>query len=189
MARYIDADKVMEEINRMGGHNLCEWETIGVKALIDRQPTADVVPKSEVEELKAIIKDHQANEERWQELYADTVNKWEKAYEELEIQLEKAKQEVAREIFEEIEGLITNQCLILKDERGLEGYVKASVHYALAELKKKYTESETILGECKFTEQISQEQPDLSDAKFIDEDGNVIEPSWNNWDVGSEDKV
>ena len=43
MARYIDADKVMEEINRIGGHNLCEWETIGVKALIDRQPTADVV--------------------------------------------------------------------------------------------------------------------------------------------------
>ena len=48
MARYIDADKVMDEINRIGGHNLCEWETIGVKALIDRQPTADVVPKSEI---------------------------------------------------------------------------------------------------------------------------------------------
>ena len=48
MPRYIDADKVMEEIDRIGGHNLCEWETIGVKALIDRQPTADVAPKSEV---------------------------------------------------------------------------------------------------------------------------------------------
>lgn len=43
MSRYIDAEKVMEEINRIGGHNLCEWETIGVKALIDRQLTADVV--------------------------------------------------------------------------------------------------------------------------------------------------
>ena len=43
MPRYIDADKAMDEINRIGGHNLCEWETIGVKALIDRQPTADVV--------------------------------------------------------------------------------------------------------------------------------------------------
>ena len=51
MARYIDADKVMEEIERIGGHNLCEWETIGVKALIDRQPTADVAPKSEVEKI------------------------------------------------------------------------------------------------------------------------------------------
>ena len=48
MPRYIDADKVMEEINRIGGHNLCEWETIGVKALIDRQPTADVAPRAEV---------------------------------------------------------------------------------------------------------------------------------------------
>ena len=43
MARYIDANKVMEEINRTGGHNLCGWQTIGVKALIDRQQTADVV--------------------------------------------------------------------------------------------------------------------------------------------------
>ena len=48
MARYIDADKVMEEIVRIGGHNLCGWDTIGVKALIDRQPTADVVPRAEV---------------------------------------------------------------------------------------------------------------------------------------------
>ena len=60
MARYIDADKVMQEINRIGGHNLCEWETIGVKALIDRQPTVDVAPKSEVAknalfELKKLI--------------------------------------------------------------------------------------------------------------------------------------
>lgn len=42
--RPIDADKVMKEIARIGGHNLCEWETIGVKALIDRQPTIDAVP-------------------------------------------------------------------------------------------------------------------------------------------------
>ena len=44
--RLIDADKVMEEIKRIGGHNLCEWDTIGVKALIDRQPTVDI--KTEV---------------------------------------------------------------------------------------------------------------------------------------------
>lgn len=47
MARYIDADKVMEEIASTGGHNLCEWSTLGVKALIDRQPTADVAPRAE----------------------------------------------------------------------------------------------------------------------------------------------
>lgn len=43
MSRYIDADKVMEEIKQIGGHNLCGWDTIGVKALIDRHPTADVI--------------------------------------------------------------------------------------------------------------------------------------------------
>lgn len=42
MPRYIDADKVMDEIKRIGGHYLCEWDTIGVCALIERQPTADV---------------------------------------------------------------------------------------------------------------------------------------------------
>lgn len=69
---------------------------------------ADVVPKSEVAELKAIIADHKANEERWQELYADTVSKWEKAYEELEIKLDNAKTDVAREIFEDIKTCMKN---------------------------------------------------------------------------------
>ena len=55
--RYIDADKVMEKINQIVGHNLCEWETIGVKALIDRQPTADVAPKSEYDSLKKSFKE------------------------------------------------------------------------------------------------------------------------------------
>lgn len=52
MSRYIDADKVMEEINRIGGHNLCEWDTLGVKALICKQDTLDVVPREEVERIK-----------------------------------------------------------------------------------------------------------------------------------------
>jgi hypothetical protein len=46
MPRYIDADKVMEEIARMGGHGLCEWSTLGVRALINRQPTADVAQRA-----------------------------------------------------------------------------------------------------------------------------------------------
>ena len=47
MARYIDADKAMQEVERMGNHGLSEWSTLGVKALINRQPTADVVPRAE----------------------------------------------------------------------------------------------------------------------------------------------
>ena len=61
MARYIDANKVMEEIVRIGGHNLCGWKTIGVKALIDRQPTADVVPDIEVFEAVDKFKDDLIN--------------------------------------------------------------------------------------------------------------------------------
>lgn len=43
MAEYIEREALMNEIHRIGGHNLCGWDTIGVKALVDRQPTADVV--------------------------------------------------------------------------------------------------------------------------------------------------
>lgn len=88
--RYIDADKVMEEINQIGGHNLCEWETIGVKALIDRQPTADVVPKSEVEKLTVEL-----------DAMRGAANSYKIHYD-----------SIAREIFEEIEKLhlhITNE--------------------------------------------------------------------------------
>jgi hypothetical protein len=43
MAEYIEREALMNEIHRIGGHNLCGWDTIGVKALVDRQPSADVV--------------------------------------------------------------------------------------------------------------------------------------------------
>ena len=106
--KHKDTDKIIEEITTLQ----TEWEgTFTVdgirmaKEIVENAPEADVVPKSEVAELKAIIADHKANEERWQELYADTVDKWEKAYEELEIKLENARAEVAREIFEEIEKI------------------------------------------------------------------------------------
>ena len=117
MARYIDADKVMEKISHitvtvMGGRS-CE-KTIFGKALnsyreevlkrIEDAPTADVVPKSEVKRvyynLQAVL------EER-----AET------------------KQEIAREIFEELARKST--------------YVFPTMLYTIAkrdvdELKKKY---------------------------------------------------
>ena len=43
MKEYIEREALMDEIHRIGGHNLCEWDTIGVKALVCRQPAADVV--------------------------------------------------------------------------------------------------------------------------------------------------
>jgi hypothetical protein len=85
---------------------------------------ADVAPRAEVERLQEDV-------ERLQEINNRHIEN-----------IRLAKQEVAREIFEEIERLITKECLVFKDENGIRGYVDASVHYAIAELKKKYTEGE-----------------------------------------------
>ena len=119
MARYIDADKVMDEINRIGGHNLCEWETIGVKALIDRQPTADVVPKSEVEKLERTVK------------YLEGV---------CESLPDKVKAEVSREIFEEIERVMSSlDRRYMASENPKQSWGVRGAMTEIAELKKKYT--------------------------------------------------
>jgi phosphoribosyl-ATP pyrophosphohydrolase len=139
MARYIDADKVTEEINRIGGHNLCEWETLGVKALIDRQPTADVVPKSEVERLQSQVNRlKKYDEERDIALHARLITE--------------TREKVAREIFEEIDGEIklaldsnykARSQVELSDElyHTVNGKISAlrGIDDFLAELKKKYT--------------------------------------------------
>ena len=96
--RYIDADALIKKIYPINAK--------AVKLAIDNTPTADVVPKSEVERvydnLKAVL------EER-----AET------------------KQEVAREIFEEIERNIINSNF---------EFMFVNKKY-FAELKKKYTGS------------------------------------------------
>lgn len=96
MARCIDADKVMEEIASMGGHNLCEWSTLGVKALIERQPTVDVALRADV----------------------------------------------AREIFEEIEILLSANASGEFRGDSIEWFDYFDLHLAedIAELKKKYME-------------------------------------------------
>jgi hypothetical protein len=133
MPRYIDADLLLEEVENNTPLNFSDSERELAeqfdfkvfKHIIEYQPTADVVPKSEVEkEIK-----------NWQELYADTVSKWEKAYEELEIKLENAKAEVAREIFAELE---TKAPWFCENQTAYEHF-----NEELAELKKKYTEGDS----------------------------------------------
>lgn len=89
--RPIDADKVMEEINRIGGHNLCGWDTIGVKALICRQDTLDVVSREELDRLRHILNSYA--------LQYGTVK-------DQQAVIERIKAETAREIFAEIEDLM-----------------------------------------------------------------------------------
>lgn len=105
MARYIDADKAMEEVSL---HSLCDWSTLGVKALIDKQPTADVVPRAEVERLQKAL-----------DAYEETSG------------LKKAKAEVAREIFAEIEKLSYR---FMNDKH----YIFGDMVWDIAELKKKW---------------------------------------------------
>lgn len=42
--RLIDADALRDEVNRLSPHPLCEWDTMGVLAAVERMPTIDAVP-------------------------------------------------------------------------------------------------------------------------------------------------
>ena len=116
MARYIDADALYEKLYPL---DLVDKRlyTINAKAVADaiaNTPTADVVPKSEVDKIE--------------NAYNRAIRKVNKN---AITAIQKAKQEVAREIFEEIEELLKRTC-----EKGYCG----SISDLFAELKKKYTE-------------------------------------------------
>ncbi len=78
---------------------------------VKRFTAADVAPKSEVDELRAVIADHKASEEQWEELYNNAKSEVERlreinsllteAGQEWQKRYEQAKSEVA-EIFAEI---------------------------------------------------------------------------------------
>jgi hypothetical protein len=134
MPRYIDADELYKKLYPLDLADKSKY-TINAKAVADaitNIPTADVVPKSEVARLE------QENE---------TIK------DNLDVMLEEAKAEVAREIFEEIENAIDLKFLIIKkmlDSKGgrangktilvAECGVLTATKRLLAELKKKYTE-------------------------------------------------
>lgn len=117
--RYIDADKLIEMLNRQIE---CEWNTIAAPGswadafqdfsdLVEQTPTEDVVPKSKVEKLEEYIDDLNDSKEH------------------LCVMLEEARADVAREIFEEI--------MVAWDE----SYGVGEVFFEdIAKLKKKYTE-------------------------------------------------
>ena len=114
MARYIDA----ELLNPEDFENCTRYQAQGI---INEIPTADVVPKSDYEQLKAMYEDNETQR-------AYTINM-------LGERLELQKNEVAREIFVEIEY---NFAEIRKIE-----YANPPVGVmfnTLDYLKKKYTE-------------------------------------------------
>ena len=122
MVRYIDADSLLEQISK----KKCEVGKImyldgfndglmRVRSVISAAPTADVVPKSEVERLKEQIEGLQSRNNFLEIEYKNQGNLfW--------ARVNGVKSEVAREIFEEIDILGTYNPTLY------------------AELKKKYTE-------------------------------------------------
>ena len=146
MERYIDAELAKEA--------LTGWETDPldeeIERAIDNIPTADVVPKSEVERLQAeierlkkdneyILMQHRFQRRPGGDCWNDVI--------------EKAKTEVAREIFEEIERRISDleynartprKTVSVDELRAQINWVMHEVIPAtIAELKKKYTEEKT----------------------------------------------
>ena len=103
MARYGDLDSVKLKVQRYLIPNTDVDGTVDVAVaerwflkLLDEEPTADVAPKSEVEELI-----------RENESLAKTVNEASSLIRKLRNRVEKSQTEVAREIFKEIEK---NEC-------------------------------------------------------------------------------
>ena len=103
MPRYIDADDLKAVINANDWSNPVVPDVVGI--IIDRTPTADVVPKSEVDELAEEYSDLIVEKDQ----LFDEVVRLRKALDEYEETsgLKQAKVEVAREIFEEIEKAIS----------------------------------------------------------------------------------
>jgi hypothetical protein len=169
MARYIDADKLIEKYERLMKEPwnktsappswAIAWDC--VIADIDDVPTADVVPKSEVEKWVDRCKDwHEIGELKCKEIerlhgillqFTDIVHKWGAKnnidtseislvpilQEEADSIIKKANQELAREIFKEIQS-----CLVRRHWNGFDIVTFEFDAVKYAELKKKYTEGE-----------------------------------------------
>ena len=153
MARYIDADALTEELKllsiyitgmRCGKtylHTVVEEYKKTFLKLIDEQPTADVVPRADF-----------ANEKAMGDMCAEVIARQDKEIERLQNEANRYRRyyfrhdydEMIVEVLEELDRFINSNCIEIKDERGIKGYMTSGVHFAIAELKKKYTEGKNV---------------------------------------------
>jgi hypothetical protein len=93
MARYIDADKLCEALKSMASVQYPDKQNtiLGVVSSIENFPTADVVPKSEVE-------------------------RWRRNLEAVLEEIPETKREVAREIFEDIKFALAQMGISFNDQ-------------------------------------------------------------------------
>ena len=157
MPRYIDADALLERFDAEEPMNWNDTEAevqehaafMFYRWLVDSAPTADVVPRAEVDEIAEelsdtiIMKDElfdevvklRAEVEDWQAIAEGYQQMLESQYEMHQAELAETKAEVAREIFAEIEREIKNHGITYAQRK-------------IAELKKKYTEGGERNGGC-----------------------------------------
>ncbi len=159
MPRYIDADKLLQQIDSRVPATYFEERRVKnlCTQLTENAPTADVVPRSEVEQLQRNLEQCENGYKQHIHLmeckHKDEVEGLKKENEilsannktlalsrtRIEAEIEKAKQEVVREIFEEIETILSKY----RKKYSVGGY---KYHYfeangvvpELAEFKKKY---------------------------------------------------
>lgn len=160
MPRYIDADKFTERIKVSPAFRNINDGLLLQRVVIDllnNIPTAEDVPKSEVDILKSLItyKEEEAYNKGYEDGKADMQSEVEKLQNELVIWkqnrfnlfqrlecYEMARQKVASEIFEEIQKSIVHN-ILHNESYSFEGVIDC-ITKDLDELKKKYTEGEPI---------------------------------------------
>lgn len=142
MARYIDAEALYKILNE---RNILEMykDYMAVNRAINDTPTADVVPKSDVEELEAECE--RQYEQAKADILANMADGGTSCHWCIDEHKAQAKAEVAREIFEEIEKTAGAAIILLKyesneDVRNIKAECYTDFIGYIAELKKKYLE-------------------------------------------------
>lgn len=144
MARYVDADKLLKSavskfkcvplVGVLSYRNGEEcFDGLSFEEFINEQPTADVAPRSEVEALEKEI-DRLKNILAYYALQYGTVKSQQQV-------IDRAKSEVAREIFEEIER-VHDECIYIDSVSNIGSLKVLKFERMLEELKQKYTEEQ-----------------------------------------------
>ena len=116
MARYIDVEKVELKGLALFDENLDVLVPLSVvRKALQMTPTADVAPRAEVDRL-------QEEADRYKRYF-----------------FRHDYDEMIAEVLDRLDRFINANCIEIKDERGIKGYVTSGVHFAIADFKKKYT--------------------------------------------------
>jgi hypothetical protein len=146
MARYIDADVEVSKYVTVWDCDCSEFGEQTVMAVDDLHylPTADVVPRADFADQKARA-----------DMCAEVIARQDKEIEKLQDKVKRYKRyyfhhdydKMIVEVLDELDRFINSNCIVIKDERGIKGYVTSGIHFAISDFKKKYTDAEPPKGD------------------------------------------